>query len=297
GVELVLYFKSMHILLYHRGKRRKSDFFYMFFSSMMLFCVTVWVATQAIFGQEMWLLDRNYPGGPSEYWANYISAWYMDFGMTAVILLQLMTDGIMIYRCMILWQSYRVVVVPSILWVITLVLGVAVDWISGSPHGDFFAGLASQLGLAYYSISVFLNTTVTSIICYRTVNHGMKVKEQLGPEYAYAYFDVASIIIESVLPLTLSGIAFLISFGLQSATSMTFISVYFLLMCISPQMLILRVIMGRAWDRDTGWPNGTAIKFSPRVTNDGSRAMDESAAAIHLQVLSNVYYPGSQGKV
>lgn len=109
------------------------------------------------------------------------------------------------------------------------------DWISSSPSGNFFCGLASEIGLTYYSVSVCLNITVTCVICYRTVYHGMKVKAQLGPEYACAYFDVASIIVESVLPYTLSGIVFLVSFGLQSPLSITFVSVYLLLMVCHSQ--------------------------------------------------------------
>ena len=62
----------------------------------MMFSVTVWVATSAIFGEKMWLLDSNFPGGPDIYWKKNISDWYMDWAMTAVILLQLMTDGLMV---------------------------------------------------------------------------------------------------------------------------------------------------------------------------------------------------------
>lgn len=56
----------------------------------MLFCVTVWVATQAMFGQEMWILQANYPGGGDAYWNNNIAVWYVDWGTTSVIVLQLM---------------------------------------------------------------------------------------------------------------------------------------------------------------------------------------------------------------
>ncbi|KAF9223132.1 hypothetical protein BS17DRAFT_706499 [Gyrodon lividus] len=297
GIELILYFKTMHILLGHKGKQKKSDIFYAFFSSIMLFLITVWMVTQAIFGEQMWILGRGYPGGPGEYWATYISNWYMDFGTTAIIVLQLMTDALMIYRCRIVWNSYRVVIVPSILWVATLVLGIMVDWTSSSPGGDFFVGLAAKLGLSYYSVSVFLNTTVTCIICYRMLYHGMKVKQQLGHEYACTYFDVVSIIVESVLPCTLSGIAFLVSFGTGSATSVTFVSVYILLMCISPQMLILRVIMGRAWSKETGRPQRTTIKFSSDSINPTSQILEENAVAVHFQVMSNVYLPDSESKV
>lgn len=96
GMELLLYFKTIHVLLTNRGTHKKSNLFYALFSSMMVFAITVWVVTQAIFGEEMWLLQSDYAGGPNAYWEQNISVWYMDWGSTAVIMLQLMTDALMV---------------------------------------------------------------------------------------------------------------------------------------------------------------------------------------------------------
>ena len=68
------------------------------------------------------------------------------------------------------------------------------------------------------------------MICYCVARHGKNVREQLGHEYASLHFSVVTIIAESVLPYTLSGIAFLVVFGVGSPTSVTFICVYFLMM-------------------------------------------------------------------
>jgi hypothetical protein len=111
-----------------------------------------------------------------------------------------------------------------------LALGVLVAWVTSSSGSDFGTGLAAQLSLAYWSVSVFLNTTLTCMICYRVVRHGRKVQSVLGNEYASLYFAVVTTIVESVLPYTLSGIAFLVTFGVGSPTSAAFICVYFLMM-------------------------------------------------------------------
>jgi hypothetical protein len=128
----------------------------------------------------------------------------------------------------------------SVLTTKQLALGISFLWASCSPGGDIFIGLASSFGLAYYSISVFLNATVTGIICYRVVHHAMKVKKQLGNEYASAYFGMVSIIVESALPYTLSGLAFLVSSGIGSPTSITFFYVYVLAMVHHSQCVDLR---------------------------------------------------------
>ncbi|KAF8556744.1 hypothetical protein OG21DRAFT_551315 [Imleria badia] len=299
GIELLLYFKTIRILLSNRGAHKKSNVFYALFSSMMVFSITVWVATQAIFGQRMWLLDSGFPGGPFAYWKANLSVWYMDWSTVEVIILQLMTDALMIYRCRMIWNSFRVVIVPVILWLATLTLGVLVAWANSFPGEDFHTGLSDQLSLAYWSVSVFLNTTLTCMICYRVMRHGKMVQEHLGHEYASLYFAVVTIVVESVLPYTLSGIAFLVSLGVGSPTSSAFICVYFLMMCISPQMLILRVMIGSAWDNDTfGRPGGSTIKFSPGgISGSGSLLSDGCNVGVELKTLSDMYPPGGHGGV
>lgn len=101
---------------------------------------------------------------------------------------------------------------------------------SSIPGGNFFSGIAAQLGLAYYSVSVGLTAMLTLIICYRMVTHGLEMKKRLGDDYASVYFALLAVIIESVLPYTLSGVAFLISFGVGSSTSIAFACVYILMM-------------------------------------------------------------------
>ena len=58
------------------------------------------------------------------------------------------------------------------------------------------------------------------------MRHGKTVQERIGREYASIYFAVVTIVIESVLPCTLSGITFLVSLGVGSPTFVTFICVY-----------------------------------------------------------------------
>ena len=59
------------------------------------------------------------------------------------------------------------------------------------------------------------------MICYRLLSHAKLVKECLSDHHASPYFSVTVLIVESVLPYTMSGIAFLILFGMGSFTSNT----------------------------------------------------------------------------
>lgn len=113
-----------------------------------------------------------------------------------------------------------------------LALGVLLAWVNSTPVFSIPLGVDASDGvtLASWAISTLLNTTLTCMICYRVVRHGKLIREHLGNEHASLYFTVVTVVVESVLPYTLSSIAFLVSMGSGSATFVGFVCVYFLMM-------------------------------------------------------------------
>ncbi|KAG2098873.1 hypothetical protein BD769DRAFT_1631252 [Suillus cothurnatus] len=243
-------------------EHRPSDKFHMIFSTIILFLNTIFVATQLILGQEMWIFNAGYPGGAFAYFVTHVSVWYQTMGSVASLLLQLMTDGLLIYRCFTVWcGSYRVLFVPCCLWLSqSTVFGILDLITSGSPNGDFFEGLAARIGLVYFSLTIGLNVITTCLICGRIIFYARHMQNHLSLEVSKAYFTTVTIVVESALPYTLFGIAFLVSLGLGSNTSILFLSLYGMFSCISPQMLILRVVKRRAWSAETAQP--TALVFA-----------------------------------
>jgi hypothetical protein len=96
GIQLGLYFKTIHVFLCRRRERWKSDVFHAVFSSMMLLLITVRIASDGLYGEKMWLADRTYPGGPFAYGEAHASDAYMVLGAAAVVILQQMTDALMV---------------------------------------------------------------------------------------------------------------------------------------------------------------------------------------------------------
>ncbi|KAI9457703.1 hypothetical protein HD554DRAFT_1768688 [Boletus coccyginus] len=285
GAELVLYFETIHTALTVRTKWGRSEVLHVLFSTVMLILITIWVSTNAIFGEEMWLIHSDYPGGADAYYMSNISSWYLIMGRAAVFVLQLMTDALLIHRCWAVWNNTYAIVVPSILWVATLVLGALSTWMLAFDAVSFVSSFGSRTALAYYTVCVFLNVTLTSMICYRIIRYGKLVQAELGREYSLGYFAVAGIIVESALPFTLSSIAFLVTWGVNSQVMIPFEWVYFMMTCISPQMLILRVLSRKNIVQSTSefTSPATNIQFQP-----DAQAGDESEGTLHWQQLSRV---------
>lgn len=68
----------------------------MIFNTAMLFLITIFVAVQAVFGQEMWIVNAGFEGGPAAYLASHSSVWYETLGTAASIILQLMSDAFLV---------------------------------------------------------------------------------------------------------------------------------------------------------------------------------------------------------
>ncbi|KAF9228296.1 hypothetical protein BS17DRAFT_799667 [Gyrodon lividus] len=293
GVELVLYFQTMQILLKtRRPETKKSDRFMMTFSSALLFLITIYVATESILGEEMWIINSDYPGGSAAYLASYASAWYQTMGTASGILLQLLSDGLLIYRCLVVWNDRRVLILPCFLWMAALGIGIVQLYVDGAPNGNFFVGIAARIGVAYTSTSIALNIVLTCLICGRIMHHGRQTRKYLGPGSTTTYYGVVSIIVESAIPYSLSGIAFVVAYALTSDLTIFFLSIYVMFTCLSPQMLILRVASGRGWNRNTATQTVTGMAFRRSVgglTSSGAcRSDGTGTTVVHLNEMGTL---------
>jgi len=77
-------------------KRHESDVFFAAFSTVMFLMATCWIVSDAMTGEHIWLLDRDYPGGPMAYLIGPPSGWYNRFRTVVTIIMQQMADGLMV---------------------------------------------------------------------------------------------------------------------------------------------------------------------------------------------------------
>ena len=105
-------------------------------------------------------------------------------------------------------------------------LGIATCYISGKPGADFFLNLSADIALAYTSVVIGLNFICTTLICSRILWVAKSMEKTLGREISKTYTGAASIVIESMLPYTLFGIAYVATLGTNHPTSILFLALY-----------------------------------------------------------------------
>ncbi|KAL1943618.1 hypothetical protein VTO73DRAFT_4063 [Trametes versicolor] len=265
GVELVLYSMTVRAMFGKKARQTRSsrsNAFFLFFSTALLCLNTVFVATEAVFGEEMWIVNKDYPGGQDAYLNDFAAVWYQTFGTAASVALNLLSDGLLIYRCFVVWDDIRVVLFPIVLYLGTFSVGIAQLIESGKPQSSYFLGLAHTLGVSYTSCVISLNLIVSGLICGRIVYKGRTIARHIGFDVGRDYVTAAAILVESAALYALTGVAYVVAFALNSQLEIFFLSIYVMMTCIAPQMIILRVVRGRAWTRNTSAVTDTNLEFT-----------------------------------
>ncbi|EJF56724.1 hypothetical protein BD309DRAFT_1062282 [Dichomitus squalens] len=269
GIELVLYFMLVRQLL-ELQKRTFMDNFMMMFSTVLLILNTIFWTTQVFFGQMMWINNPTYPGGIDGYMQDKSSIWYQTWGTTACVASNLMSDALLTYRCFVVWNSRRVIIFPSIIWVASLVFSIGLLYGSGRPNGDYFAGFAAMAVTAYTASTFAFNVIVTGLICGRIFYFKRYMRLHYGADTT-VYTGAVAIVVESALPFTLFSCAYLVTYALGTDVAYAF-SFYAMFTCLSPLMITLRVLSRRAWTREAITQFTTTISYhgpSHYVTTDG----------------------------
>lgn len=80
----------------HCAHRVPSGTLFIAFNAALLLLITVYVATEAVFGQEMWIVHADYSGGQDRFLRDHASVWYQTLGTSACIVLNLLSDALMV---------------------------------------------------------------------------------------------------------------------------------------------------------------------------------------------------------
>jgi hypothetical protein len=127
----------MQALLALRRRQPRFAWIFITYSSFQLVLVTISSAAVLVFGEMMWIVNADFPGGSSAYLMTYANVWYQTWGTTAFIAFNLLADASMvsitsseadvlcslltpkIWRCVVIWSGWRVGILPAILWLAT----------------------------------------------------------------------------------------------------------------------------------------------------------------------------------
>ena len=157
-------------------------------------------------------------------------------------------------------------------------------------------------------ITVCLNIVLTGLLCGRLLQVSKHVSSSLGEESAKVYTSAAAILVESSALYTISGIMYLVPYALgvpladlfgqlwtkMSVSYLQVSSKYILIhinvsfsKVISPLLIILRVVRGRAWTADITVTSKTPLAFATHSVGVGSTTLADCHSQIGLDRLKS----------
>jgi len=266
-MEIFTYFSAVYCISHRSLDYRKRQRFYIVYGAILLALVTIQVISNALWGELMWIDRRNYPGGPLGFYAASQVAWYVVTGCASTATANIFGDGLLVYRCFIIWGSqWRIIALPALMYLVSIVLAIITVVEGAVPGTAQLKGKPALLAVPWFALSLCLNVIVTSMICFRILRVRALTRATLSPEVSKMYTSIATILIESAVPLSILGIGLVITVAMNEAPSFAFAYIWSIFCSLSPQMIILRVSMGRGWLKETANELNSVLVFAEPAT-------------------------------
>ncbi|KAJ3509612.1 hypothetical protein NMY22_g16236 [Coprinellus aureogranulatus] len=179
--------------------------------------------------------------------------WWRLASSCCIYIVNWIADGLLVYRCYIIWTDRRwVCILPCLTYLASMGMAL-LTFISLATSTSIAHRINTTALSAWIYLSVSLNFLVTSLISFKLLRLRRQMAEFMPLSELRVYLGVVAILVESAVPLTLTGLAFAIVCNPKSLQERIpngmFLVLWFSLNAICPQMIIFRVTTGRSWLR------------------------------------------------
>ncbi|KAG2747194.1 hypothetical protein P692DRAFT_201773328 [Suillus brevipes Sb2] len=138
--------------------------------AILLFILsTAHMVVNIIRAEDGLVRDRDmYPAGPAAYFADVSQQTYV-IKHSFYVMQTLLADGVVIYRCYVVWQSVWIVVLPIMLWCSVATTGViALYSVSQASTGSgIFVKALAQWVAAFFASTIATNLLSSGLLAYR----------------------------------------------------------------------------------------------------------------------------------
>ncbi|KAJ2915235.1 hypothetical protein MD484_g5177, partial [Candolleomyces efflorescens] len=170
----------------------------------------------------------------------------------AQVAMSILGNGILLYRCFVICRTFHpwIVTVPAaLIYLASIVTSILYLVSQASLEGySRLGGMTGNTtwGTAWFLLSVAVNIFVTTSISYNLINEQKRLARALSKESVRIYTGIVAILLESALPFSVLGIAAGVVKAVGHEVS-ALNEAWFAFCALSPQLIIFRVMTGRAW--------------------------------------------------
>ncbi|EIW80929.1 hypothetical protein CONPUDRAFT_153469 [Coniophora puteana RWD-64-598 SS2] len=255
GFNLHAYFATV-LALKNSKSRSVPRIFYNVFGGIMLLFVTCALVTSELRGQFAWIDQRGQSGGPEAYLQQNVTEWYVTISSVATLLADAMSNGLMMYRCYLIWgHSLRAVVLPFALFVPAVAISIVMTTTSAMPGASEYTGMPLKYDIIWMALTTAFNVVTTGTICFRIFQSYRQLRRMFPTQQHEAafhpYTKSITIIVESSLLFTVVTVVYLVVQCIDSPVDIAIGAVWTNFCVLAPQLIILRIASGSAWTDPT----------------------------------------------
>ncbi|KAJ8501411.1 hypothetical protein ONZ45_g12157 [Pleurotus djamor] len=241
GLHIAVYSTATYFIL--TSKRRLHRWRQHFFNTFVFALGTIRFATAVRFNQEAWVLHPYYPGGPSAYLKDVRSTPLAIFGLSCGSLANFTLIGLMLWRTYVVWDTWFVLILPTIIYVFSIVFTCADIAHNVYPlPGNW----GPNLGIACWSITAANIILLTALIALRILYQRYQMRDTGVATTGGDLMGVVSMLIESMAPAAVIFLVFIILYARQDALESLLLPATIQIVCVSQHLVLIQVYRGRA---------------------------------------------------
>ncbi|TFK53104.1 hypothetical protein OE88DRAFT_1793238 [Heliocybe sulcata] len=247
GIQALLFSRCAHVLLKHRA-RTDNHRRWLFYVVALFSISTVHIGASLKYEEIIWIDSRNFPGGPPAFMREEYSLWINTLINAAYTINSFLTDGLLIYRVIIVWNyNYYVITFPILVFIATTIFSVLACVEAALPGNSLWSKVTVGFAIPYWSLSIVLNVMVTVLIIARIlmVRRGFQAT---GGVAQGKYSSITAMLVESAALYSITSLVFIITYARNSNVQNIVLPILSQVMCIAPLLIIIRVAYGRAYD-------------------------------------------------
>ncbi|KAF8325936.1 hypothetical protein F5887DRAFT_1065154 [Amanita rubescens] len=214
GAYTVLFVLTSWVLIYRRQRGRPVLKTMIGISLVMFILATMHISVNFTRIIQAFIIYRNEPGGPPAFF-NQLSNFTQLFGSTIYVAQTLVGDGVVLYRCYLVWgRKFAIIAFPCLLLVGSFVTGIGILYSFARivPNAPVFVQQLQQ-----WIISFFITTFATNVICTALVAFRIWfINRQTIVFTGYSMRPVIFLVVESGAVYSLTLLVLLILYKVQS---------------------------------------------------------------------------------
>ncbi|KAJ7214266.1 hypothetical protein C8J57DRAFT_1538485 [Mycena rebaudengoi] len=239
GILFTVTFQTL--LIFFQLPKRKVPWGFVTYISAMFTLASIGFGTNAKFNQMTYIDNRNIPGGPNAFTLQYYSIPLNLTGFVCYTMMSWLADGLVLWRFTLIFNyKYWVSVVPALMLMGSVASSIALT-----------SSKSVQFGVAYWSLSISLNTILTISIASRILFVRHRIRKALGSQHSGQYLSITAILVESAALYALWGLVFLICYARNTPLQNIILPPLGQIQGIGPLLILFRVAQGRAWSQNT----------------------------------------------